>query len=288
MPVASQSGSQAVESVGRVGELTMTFARRGRETVLTDSYSRSPWHCVPPITLPDGAAHTFLVNPSGGLVGGDRLSFRGVLEPGAQVLFSTPSANRVYRTLSEPAVQSVELTVSSGAILEWVPEVTIPYAGSRFRQRIAVHLEPGATALVWDAVASGRIARGERWAFAGLENEIRITTAGGASVLERYHLAPCGDTGLAGPAAEWDYAASFFIVGDRVAGETWTQLEEDLAGLLDDAGEVLGGVSVPAAPGVAVKLLARNAPALTGVLTALWSAARRWLWGRPLTDLRRS
>jgi len=45
--MAGPSGSQAVESVGRVGELAMTFARRGRETVLTDSYSRSPWHLFP-------------------------------------------------------------------------------------------------------------------------------------------------------------------------------------------------------------------------------------------------
>lgn len=277
----------AGEAVGRIGELAMTFARRGPQTVLTESYSRSPWHCFPPAVLPDGEAYAFLVNPGGGLVGGDRLSFRAALGPHSQVLFATPSANRIYRTLAEPAVQTVHLTVAAGARLEWVPDVTIPFAGSLFRQTIEVRLEAGATVLLWDAVASGRIARGERWAFAGLDNDIRIATAGGAAVLERYRLAAGRAAGPAGLGDCWDYAASFFAVGDQVPGRTWKALEEEWAGLLDQRGEALGGVSGTAAPGLAVKLLARNAPALHDKLLALWTAARRHLWDQALPALRR-
>lgn len=277
----------AGDAVGRVGELAMTFARRGRQTVLAESYSRSPWHCFPPAVLPDGEAYAFLVNPGGGLVGGDRLSFRATLGPQTQVLFATPSANRIYRTLSEPAVQTVHLTAAAGARLEWVPDVTIPFAGSRFHQMIDVRLEAGAAVLLWDAVASGRVARGERWAFAALENDIRITTAGGAMLLERYRLPAGRTTGPAGLADRWDYAASFFAVGDQVSSQTWKRLEEDWAGLLDQRGDVLGGVSATSAPGLAVKLLARNAPALQDKLLALWTAARRHLWNQALPALRR-
>jgi urease accessory protein UreH len=90
---------------------------------------------------------------------------------------TSPSANRVYRSLSEPAVQEVHLSVGPEARLEWLPEVTIPFAGSRVRQSIHVDLAPGATAVVWDAIASGRVAMGERWAFAAVENEICIRTS---------------------------------------------------------------------------------------------------------------
>ena len=58
-----------------------------------------------------------------------------------------------------------------------VPEVTIPFAGSRFRQSIHVDLAPGATVVLWDAMASGRVAMRERWAFATFENEIFIQTS---------------------------------------------------------------------------------------------------------------
>lgn len=87
---------------------------------------------------------------------GDHLSIHAELEEGAHVVMTTPSANRVYRSLGEESRQSVTLSVAPGAVIEWFPEVTIPYAGSRFVQTMAVTLAKGATALIWDSLASGR------------------------------------------------------------------------------------------------------------------------------------
>src|SRR5262249_57432289 len=137
-------------------------------------------------------------NPSGGLVGGDHLSIELSVGTKAHALISSPSANRVYRSLSKDAVQEVHLTVEPGGVLEWVPEHTIPFAGSRFQQTIDVKLAAGATLILWDAVASGRIARGERWKFATLENHIRITTASGAAVGEHYALTDDKESGGVG------------------------------------------------------------------------------------------
>lgn len=273
--------------VGRVGELVLDYARQGDRTVLTHSRCCSPWHFSPPIQLDDSACtYTPLLNPSGGLVGGDRLSVRATLGPDARVLFSTPSANRVYRSLGETAVQTIKLTVGPGAILEWIPDVTIPFAGSRFRQAVHVTLAPGATVLLWDAIASGRIARGERWAFTSLENEIRIVTASGQSVLERYALAPPAHG--VGQAAAWDYVGSLYLIGDGVDAARWKQLDAQLATILEARpGVVLGGVSEPAAPGLAVKLVAKSAPDLNDTLDELWQAIRVTLWNLPRPALRR-
>ena len=162
--------------VGRRGALSYEFERAGPRTVLTRSSCTSPWHHFPPSYLDDsGCAYIWLVNPSGGLVGGDHVSVEAQLHAHTHVLMTSPSANRVYRSLSEPAVQEVRVSVGPGARLEWLPEVTIPFAGSRFRQSICVDLAPGATVILWDAMASGRVAKQERWAFASFENEIRIT-----------------------------------------------------------------------------------------------------------------
>lgn len=274
-------------SVGRVGELALDYVREGDRTVLTHSRCCSPWHLSPPIHLDDSAClYTPLVNPSGGLVGGDRLSVRATLGSDTHVLFSTPSANRVYRSLGEAAVQTVELNVGPGAIAEWVPEVTIPFAGSRFRQTVHVTLAPGATVLLWDALASGRVARGERWAFASFENEIRIATASGRSVVERYALAPAG-RGV-GAVSAWDYIGSLYLIGDGGEAGRWKQVEDRLADILDQRlGLVLGGVSEPSAPGLAVKLVAQSAPSLSDTLDELWQAIRLIVWHRPRPSLRR-
>lgn len=280
--------SRQIESIGRVGELVLDYSRRGRDTVLSEFHSRSPWHLFPPIALDDtGCAYTLLLNPSGGFVGGDQLSLRARLGPRAHVLFSTPSANRIYRSASDPSIQSVDLIVGPDAIVEWLPEVTIPFAGSRFCQRIHAELGTGATLLLWDAIASGRMARGERWAFASLDNEIRISTASGQSVLERYHLNPT-ERGGVGLATAWDYVASLYLVNDTVNAEVWKRLEEQISIILEERpGSVLGGVSQPAVPGLAVKLVARSAPDLNATLEAMWGAIRAHLWGLPVPALRR-
>nr|MBI3614349.1 urease accessory protein UreD [Nitrospirota bacterium] len=282
-----QAGS--TQAVGRVGELVLRYERRDQATVLTHSRCTTPWHQSPPIQLDDsGSVYQPLLNPSGGLVGGDRLSLDAQLGPDTHVIVSTPSANRVYRSLSETSAQLIDLSVGARAILEWVPELTIPFAGSRYRQQIHARLEPGATLLLWDALACGRIARGERWAFAGLENEIRITMADGRRLVERYDLDGSRGPHRTGLARSWDYVASLYLVGDSVGAERWKKLEEELALILDEhPEEVLGGVSEPALPGLAVKLLARSAPALTRTFTALWAAARLCLWNRPMLELRR-
>jgi len=283
------SAGAPTASVGRVGRLVLEYVRQNNRTVFGRTSCHSPWYLFPPIYLDEtGSAYTLLNNPSGGLVGGDHLSVDLAVGPKAHVLISTPSANRVYRSLSENSVQEIAIRVGPEGILEWVPEHTIPFAGSRFRQTIDVKLAAGASLILWDVIASGRIARGERWKFTSLENDIRITTASGTSVGERYALAPVDQSGGHGLAEEWDYVGSLFVIGDGIDTHVWTSLETALAEILEEhPGRVLGGVSQPAAPGLVVKLVARSAPVLITVLNALWGAVRRGLWNLPPAILRR-
>lgn len=289
MPRRASREVAPTASVGRAGKLSLEYVLQGDRTVFGRTSCRTPWHLFPPIYLDDtGSAYTLLVNPSGGLVGGDHLSIDLSIGPKAHALISSPSANRVYRSLSKDAVQEVHITVEPGGILEWVPEHTIPFAGSRFRQAIDAKLATGATLVLWDAVASGRIAHGERWKFATLENQIRITTASGAAVSEHYALTPDDKQGGVGLAEAWDYVGSLFVIGDAVDNTTWTSLDNTLAGILETQSEqVLGGVSQPAVPGLVVKLVAKTAPALTAVLNELWAAVRQALWKLPPAILRK-
>ena len=308
------SSYPVLDTVGRHGALSYEFERQGSRTVLTRSSCTSPWHHFPPSYLDDsGCAYTWLVNPSGGLVGGDNVSVEAQLHAGTHVLMTSPSANRVYRSLSEPVLQEIRLSVGPDARLEWLPEVTIPFAGSRFRQSIHVDLAPGATVVLWDAMASGRVARQERWAFASVENEICIRGLAppvawlrGVPVplplrrgqaprrrapvpcVERYRLAPDQLPESVGLVESWDYVASLFVIGDAVEADVWKRLDLVLAAILEQRpGLVLGGVSTPAVPGLVVKLVAKSAPDLTDTFEALWAAVREILWNLPVPSLRR-
>ncbi|MBI4000820.1 MAG: urease accessory protein UreD [Nitrospira defluvii] len=286
MPTLSVYQS-AMSEVGRVGRLDLRYERQGHRTILATSRCSSPWHLFPPMYLDSsGCAFTSLVNPSGGFVAGDHLLIHASLERDAHAVFSTPSANRVYRSLGEEARQTINLSVASGAILEWFPEVTIPFAGSRFAQTMDVRLAKGATALIWDGLASGRMARGERWAFASLRNEIRITTASGDRFLERYEVRP--EPGQVGLMSQYDYVASFIVVSDCADPAKWLPLRGIVADVLDSMGaEVLGGVTELPVSGLAVKLVARSAQGLAAAQDALWHAIRSALLGFARPELRR-
>jgi urease accessory protein len=151
-----------------------------------------------------------------------------------------------------------------------------------------VDLAPGSTVVLWDAIASGRVARQERWAFTSIENEICIRTSLGCSVVERYRLVPGRLPESVGLVGSWDYVVSLFVIGDEVAPDVWKRLDVVLAAILEQRpGLVLGSVSTPAAPGLAVKFVARSAPDLTEMLEAIWAAVREELWKLPVPNLRR-
>jgi urease accessory protein len=273
---------------GTTGTLRIEYARRDCRTIIARSHCTSPWHLFPPIYLDDtGAAYTLLLNPSGGLVGGDHLTIDLTVRAHAHAIVSTPSANRVYRSLAVPAVQTINVRIESKGLLEWLPEPTIPFAGSRFRQGIRVRLARGAGLVLWDAIASGRIARGERWDFASLENDVAITTRSTGSLRERVRLdhqagPPAGIAGV------WDYIGSLYIVGDAAPPDRWKTLEVEIGEALEGGlPGVLGGVSHPAVPGLVVKLAVRSAPVLAEALERLWTTVRATLWDLPPVSLRK-
>ncbi len=215
-------------------------------------------------------------------------SLRATLGRDTHVLFTTPSATRIYRTDTGPACQSIDVTVGPNAVMEWLPELTIPFAGSRFDQRIAIRLGTGASLLLRDAVAAGRIALGERWAFAHFSNRITITLSDKRALEERYVLAPTRDKGCLTFDRGWNYAGSLFIVNETTPSSTWEHTGEALASAIENhTGHILGGVSETSVPGLVVKVVARTAPDLNAILDRTWSIARRHVWKTAIPDLRR-
>jgi urease accessory protein len=179
------------------------------------------------MSVDQGATAYLLINPPGGLVGGDHLSIHAKLEAQAYLVVSTPSANRIYRSVAEPCTQAAEFLVGRGAVLEWVPELTIPFPRSRLRQSLAVRLEKGATFFFWEGFASGRVERGER-----------------------YQLQPDSQLRGIGLSRKWNYMASVFVISATIEGETLKRLQEALWELIERGRDrVFGGVSRPAVRG---------------------------------------
>ena len=67
--------------------------------MLTGRRFALPLQALEPMDLVgDGSATLLLLNPTGGVLGGDRLETEVSLGPASHVCLSTPSATRVYRS----------------------------------------------------------------------------------------------------------------------------------------------------------------------------------------------
>ncbi len=265
--------------------------RRPGATVLSASVQEPPLRVVRAFALEDGSALAHLHNVSGGLLGGDRLSLAVNVGAGASVQLTTTGGTRIYRprTSAPPTVQTNTIRVGAGALLEYVPDAIIPYAGARFAQRTRIDLAPGAGLFWWEVIAPGREASGEVFAYERIEMRTDIAASGRLIAAESIRLDPRGSA-LRSIArlGEYRYWATFYICRVGLDGAAWLAAEEHLreaARELSRPGEALWGVSTLLADGLVVRGLAVRGRDALGGLHALWNAAKlRLYWSvLPLT-----
>jgi urease accessory protein len=268
--------------------LALDFARDPATgaTVLAASVQEPPLRVVRAFALEDSSALAHLHNVSGGLLGGDRLSLAVNVGADAKVQLTTTGGTRIYRPRGDapPTVQSNDIRVGENALLEYVPDAIIPYAGARFTQRTRIDLAAGAVLFWWEVIAPGREASGEVFAYERIEMRTDITANGRLIAAENIRLDPRG-AALRSIArlGEYRYWATFYICRSGLDSAAWLAAEEHLreaARGFSRMGEALWGVSTLAADGLIVRGLALHGRDALGGLHALWNTAKMELYGR--------
>src|SRR6202162_3008686 len=131
-----------------------------------------------------------LLNPTGGIFGGDRLRSEIILGEVTHVVLTTPSASKIYRSRDEAAYCETKISLGADAILEYLPDHLIPHPGAALRQKLRMTMAPGSCAIVYDGLAAGRVGRDERWRFREISSEIRIDLLDRTRFLCRSSLLP--------------------------------------------------------------------------------------------------
>jgi urease accessory protein len=283
---SERNGERDSERVGRDGFLRLRFARSSANTILAQSRFSLPLQALTPLTLADGASYLMLLNPTGGVLGGDHLITDIVQEAETHVCLTTPSATRIYRTEEKPAILETAIHLGEGATLEYFPDHVIPHAGSALRQSVRVEMARGSRAILLDSMASGRVAHGERWSFTEMDSRSEVYACGRPIYINRTKIVPATNRpDRLGWMEEFDYASCLALFDDGFA--RWPQVASALNEELKSAPNIRGGATLVSRGGCVVRFLARSASDMTQANKALWDMAREMLVHLPPLDHRK-
>lgn len=268
--------------------LRLAFARdeTTRQTTLRFSHQDPPLRVIRAFHSEDGSAMAHLHNVSGGLFGGDDLTLHVEVGKGAESQLTTTGATRVYRRGAEAGItrQFSEFTVAEDALLEYVPDAIIPFAGANYFQHTVVRLFPNAGLFWWEILAPGREASNEVFAFERVEMRTEVRAESEIVSIDRMKLEPHKrPVACPGRMGAFRYCATFLVCKIGVGTEVWLDMEGHLRKIAADLPrieETLWGISALKAHGLMIRCMAKQGCDATSGLFCLWDAAKVALYGR--------
>jgi urease accessory protein len=181
--------SSAISVAEFSGHLSLLAAVRDHgRTVLAAQSFRAPYHISKPYW--DAAARALLVqvvNPTAGILAGDRLESEITVAPDAALLVTTPSASRVFQMRDRTAECRQHFSVAAGAWLEVMPEPLVPHRGSSYQQTTVIDVARGGALFFVDQLMPGRLGHGEAWCWERLCLDLTVRVANELVLRERFN-----------------------------------------------------------------------------------------------------
>ncbi len=226
-----------------------------------------------------------VVNQTAGIFGGDAVTAHVMVEPGARVLLSSPSAARFHPSRGRESRLEQVFKIRAGGSLDFFPEISIPQRDSCSFQKTVIDLEPDGELIYLETVAPGRVASGEAFAFSryAWSTDIRV---GDLPVLrERAAITP-GDFSTAGLGAL--FPASYYagIVLISPSATDWSDFSHAVSRLSEPSAVRIAATKLNA-HGWSIRLLSSNSLSLRDSIRKLRHMIYKRL-GKRLPDARRN
>jgi urease accessory protein len=210
-----------------------------------------------------------IVNSAGGMAGGDRFGISLSVGEGASLIAGTAAAEKVYRSVGPASEVTLNLAVSEGGRLAWLPQETILFDQARLGRRIDIELAESAALVLAEALVFGRAAMGEAVEQGLLADRWRLRRGGRLVFAEGVRLDGAIAERLRRPAVAGGGIAIATVVVAPGSEATLTAVRALEA-------QFAGEVGISAWNGIAVaRLCAKDGAALRHDLIALLTALKQ-------------
>jgi len=138
------------------GFLRLGVQRKQEKTIPADVYNQGAYKISPPVYLDkSGLPCFYLMNPGGGYVDGDTYKAEIRLGEQAQMMLTTQSSTKIYKTIKQPVIQETEIAMEAGSYLEYIGDPIIAYRHARYVQKTVVRMKRCSSIIYGDIITPG-------------------------------------------------------------------------------------------------------------------------------------
>ncbi|MFJ4262800.1 urease accessory protein UreD [Paenarthrobacter nicotinovorans] len=274
------------------GRLELGVSVRGGRSVASRQFHEGALRVLRPHYLDEsGQVCYVMVNPGGAYLGADLFLIEVEVEDGADLLLTTQSATKVYRTPGSFAEQRMSVRLGEGSRLELLPDQLIAYREASYRQNSHISLHPTSCFVMAEVITPGWSPDGAvfRYEEVRLRNEIRVEAENGAQLLALDNLLirpPLNDVSGLGFMEGFSHLGSLVVVDPRVDQGLADRLHELTRGF-----DAYTGVSLTATiagtTGLVLRSLSNSTEELNTLLGACTSFLRERWYGQAPLNLRK-
>lgn len=268
----------------RTGSLQLVMKKKKGKTVPESVFFQGALKVMRPLYLDDsGQACYIVLNPGGGYVDGDTYKMDVRLQEGAELILTTQSATKVYKTPKEAVYQENSFTLQAGSLLEYRPDPLIAYRGASYYQNSVIRMASRSALIYADIVTSGWPVDHQPFPYQEIRLKNQIYIDGQLTVLDHLKLRP-GEQPLGnmGFMEGFTHFGTLFMIAEATEND-FEALTETLYSYHDTCKIGFSRLDVP---GAIVRVLGND----TGTIETVFAVCTEWMkkkLERKMADLRK-
>lgn len=288
------AGLVETRTVGRLaapatwaGTLSLDIDRRDGRSIAVRQFHDGALRILRPHYLDrSGQVCYVIINPGGAYLGGDKYLIEVSVADGAELLLTTQSATKIYRTPNDRAEQHMNISLGAGARLELLPDPLIAYREASYGQVTRVDMAPSASLVLAEVVTPGWSPDGGFFRYDEIRMRNEISIGGRLTVLDNLLIRPGSGSPVDSSAfmAEYTHLGSLLVMDARVDAALVDELHALLAPK-NDGGQL--GVTLLDGPGLALRAVSHSTERLNEMLAAAVDLLRKRWYGQEPLNLRK-